>query len=406
MRILVHDFAGHPFQAQLSRELSRRGHRVLHAYCGGVTTGRGDLDRRADDPEPLNFVDCSTGDFERYDPVRRIKSEVTYGRAVSAVARSFAPEVVISANTPLLAQATLWRTARRIGARRVFWLQDFLGRGTRAVLTGRSPLLGATAGATFERLETQLLRGSDAVIAISDDFIDALDARGVTVRRTVIENWAPLDELPVRAKTNSWSVAHGLADRPVALYSGTLGLKHDPEHILRAAEVVGDVGEVVVVTEGRGREVLEAARTERGLENLHLFDFVPYDTLPDLLATADLAMVLLEPDAGMFSVPSKVLSYLCAGRAVVAAVPAENLAARVLVRSGAGWLATPGDHDGFAAHVRRALCEPSTAAHMGESGRSYAENRFEITRIADEVLELVAGSVATSEADSPTGRRL
>ena len=28
MNILLHDFAGHPFQAQLSRELARRGHRV------------------------------------------------------------------------------------------------------------------------------------------------------------------------------------------------------------------------------------------------------------------------------------------------------------------------------------------------------------------------------------------
>jgi glycosyltransferase involved in cell wall biosynthesis len=393
MRILVHDFAGHPFQAQLSRELSSRGHRVVHAYCSGVPTGRGDLERRADDPEPLSFVDCSTGDFERYDPVRRLRCELDYGRAISALARSFSPEVVISANTPLLAQATLWHAARRIHARRVFWLQDFLGRGTRAVLTGRSALLGATAGAAFEQLETVLLRGSDAVIAISDDFVDALDARRVTVPRTVVENWAPLDELPVRAKHNSWSVAHGLADRPVALYSGTLGLKHDPEHILRAAEAVGDVGDVVVVTEGRGREVLEDARRKRGLANLHLFDFVPYETLPDVLGTADLALVLLEPDAGMYSVPSKVLSYLCAGRAVVAAVPAENLSARILGRSAAGWLVTPGDHDGFAALVRRALSEPSTTSRVGAAGRRYAEDRFDVSRIADRVLELVVDSV-------------
>jgi len=31
MRLLIHDYAGHPFQVQLSRELARRGHSVTHA---------------------------------------------------------------------------------------------------------------------------------------------------------------------------------------------------------------------------------------------------------------------------------------------------------------------------------------------------------------------------------------
>lgn len=390
MRILVHDFAGHPFQAQLSRELGRRGHHVTHAYCGRVTTGQGDLRRRSDDPDTVGFLDCATGEFERYDPLRRIASELAYGRSVAAAARSAPYDVVISANTPLLAQAQLWRAARRQGSRRVYWLQDFLGRGTRAVLTGRSRALGATAGVAFERLETALLRRSDAVIAITDDFLGALDARGVTSPRTVIENWAPLDELPVLSKHNAWSSAHSLADRPVALYSGTLGLKHDPEHLLRAAETVGDAGEVVVITEGKGREVLEAARHRRGLTNLHLFDFVPYERLPEVLATADVTLVLLEPDAGTFSVPSKVLSYLAAGRAVVAAVPPENLAARILLRSGAGRVVRPGDHAAFAENVREALADPELAVRMGADGRRYAENRFDVTRIAEEVLGLIA----------------
>ena len=38
MRILVHDYAGHPFQVQLSRALAQRGHDVLHAYCASLQT--------------------------------------------------------------------------------------------------------------------------------------------------------------------------------------------------------------------------------------------------------------------------------------------------------------------------------------------------------------------------------
>ena len=40
-----------------------------------------------------------------------------------------------------------------------------------------------------------------------------------------------------------------------------------------------------------------------------LLPFQPYDSLPDMLGAADVAIALLEPEAGIFSVPSKVLSY-------------------------------------------------------------------------------------------------
>ena len=48
MRILVHDYAGHPFQVQLSRELARRGHEVRHAYASALQTPRGELVKRED----------------------------------------------------------------------------------------------------------------------------------------------------------------------------------------------------------------------------------------------------------------------------------------------------------------------------------------------------------------------
>jgi colanic acid biosynthesis glycosyl transferase WcaI len=255
------------------------------------------------------------------------------------------------------------------------------------VLTARSRLLGGTAGLAFERLERHLLRRSDAIVAISDDFVSTLDAAGIRTPRVVVENWAPLDELVVGARHNPWSEHNGLTERPVALYSGTLGIKHDPGHLVRTAEDLRDIADVVVVSEGRGRELLEAARTERALPNLRLFDFVDYDQLGNVLATADVSLVLLEPDAGTFSVPSKVLSYLAAGRAVVAAVPANNLAARTLERSGAGVVVRPGDHAAFAEEVRRLLADPATADRMGKAGRRYAEEHFDIRAIADAILK-------------------
>ncbi len=382
MRILIHDFAGHVYATELSRALARDGHEVTHAYCGGVTTGRGAVELLPGDPAGLQFVDVSAAPFERYSPLRRVRSEWDYGRRVVELLKGVRPDVVLSANCPLIAQALIWRTCRRLCARRVYWLQDFLGYGTRAVLAAKSPLLGSTAGAAMERLETSLLRGADAIVAISEDFESALRTRRVSTPVTVIENWTPLAEVPVRPKDTEWSRRHGLADVPVALYSGTLGLKHDPEHLVEAALALdGTDAVVLVVTEGLGRDFLERRRAQLGLTHLQLLDFVAWSDVPDLLGAADVCLALLDPGAGTFSVPSKILTYLAAGRAVVGALPPDNLAARTLTCSGAGRLVPPGDHNAFAKAVAELLGDATLCASMGERGRAHALTTFDIERI-------------------------
>jgi len=343
---------------------------------------------REGDPPSLRFIDVSNAKFERYNPLRRLESEVRYGRRLARLVTKFRPDVVVS-NAPLVVQALLWRSARRTGTRRVYWLQDFLGRGTRTVLSARSALLGASFGRAFEALETRLLHQADALIVIADDFLDELKRRGVNTPTEVIENWAPVDELPTRDRYNAWSSRHALDDCVVALYSGTLGLKHDPEHLVRAAEALGTGQVLVVITEGTGREALERARAQRDLKNLVLLDYVPYDVLPDVLGAAEVCLVLLEPEAGTFSVPSKTLSYFAAGRAVVGAVPAENLAAKTVLRAGAGIIVEPGDYEGFASAVCNLLSDSQRTASMGAAGRAYAEDRFDIAEIGDRFVDVI-----------------
>lgn len=363
----------------------------MHAFCGGVATGQGAVQLKPGDPPGLRFVDVSSEPFERYAIVGRLRSEVRYGRRVAAQVRALRPNVVVSANCPLTAQALLWRAAASVGAKRIYWLQDFLGRGTRAVLQHRSRLLGATIGASWEALEAALLRRSDHVIVITDAFVTELARRRVTTASTVIQNWTPLEEVPLRAKDNPWSRAHGFAESAVALYAGTLGLKHDPEHLVALARRLEPLNALVVVaTEGLGRDALEARRRALGLENLVLMDYVAWDAVPDMLGAADVVLVLLEPDAGTFSAPSKTLTYLAAGRPVVGAMPGENLASRMVEQAGAGLVVAPGDYEAFAESVAALIADPQRAASMAVAAREYAEEHFDVERIADDFLATLA----------------
>ncbi len=381
MRILLHDFSGHPFQSQLSRGLAARGHEVLHIECSSYPSGKGSFDGSRGDGQPT-FASISLGrPFERYHPLRRLVDELRYSIKFIAACRRFGPDIVISCNDPLLAKAVfgLWAAVRRV--RWVFWLQDIYSVAMTREADRRS-WLGPRAGRLFQWIERRLLHSADAVVPISEDFSGILDEWGIDeAKRTVIENWAPIEELPVRPRDNPWRTEQGLGDRFVYLYAGTLGLKHNPELLATLAEAQPETA-VVVVSEGLGADHLREQRRLRSIENLHVLDYQPWESVPDVTGTADVLIVLLEPDAGVYSVPSKILTSLCAGRPILASIPAANLGARTITDAGAGIVVTPGEEIAFKDAARR-LLDTDERKRMGMSARSFAEKTFDIERITD-----------------------
>ena len=93
MRILVHDFSGHPFQMHLSRELARRGHEVLHVDCASYSTGKGDLSTHDGETNlAVRSIDLGKK-FDKYSARRRFVQEYEYGRRFTKIAAEFRPDL-------------------------------------------------------------------------------------------------------------------------------------------------------------------------------------------------------------------------------------------------------------------------------------------------------------------------
>jgi glycosyltransferase involved in cell wall biosynthesis len=231
-------------------------------------------------------------------------------------------------------------------------------------------------------------------VVITADFRDVLTKWGIEASRIhVIHNWAPLEEMPLRPRENDWSHAQALKGGLRFIYSGTLAMKHNPALLLELARLLDrdQVGELVVVSEGAGVEWLAQQATACRFQSLRVLGFQPFDSLPDVLGSADVLVAILEPDAGVFSVPSKVLSYFCAGRPVLLAVPRENLAAKTVIESGAGLVVEPGDIDGFLAAAHRLIDSSEERAEFGQAARRYAETHFDIRHIGDQFEAIIRG---------------
>ena len=393
MRVLVHDHSGHPFQAQLSRELARRGHTVTHSYCAAYVSGKGHLVAGPD--ETLDFDPIGSDIVaEKSRFARRLLQELRWGIDLTRQVRRTRPDVVLVSNAqiPTLILFSFAMAVLRVPW--VLWHQDVYAAAVRSFAGDKLGAGFRLVARVFEVGERWCARRAAGIVAIAPSFVPVHQAWGTADKTTVIPNWAPLDEIVPVDRKNDWAVENQLDDSLTLLYSGTLGLKHNPALLVALADQVrarGKDARLVVVNEGPATEVLraEAARADVPLT---LLPFQPYDRLPEVLGSGDILVVLLEQQAGAFSVPSKTLSYLCAGRPILGLMPSENLAAQLIDQVG-GYVAAPlaGSVPAAATWAYDVLGDAERRLVLGEAARDLAEREFALSECADRFETILAG---------------
>ena len=394
MRCLIHDFAGHPFQVQLSRELASRGHHVTHAFPTGLPGPKGRLQRSDSDPDRLRICPIPlSGGFRKYSPSRRFVTQRKYARDLKTLISEHKPDVVLSGNTPIDVQSELLWYCRRNNIGFVHWVQDVYCHAIEFFLRRKFKGFAGPMSLPFRNLEKLVVSQSSSTVVIAPAFRTLLMEWGIPASKIrILENWAPLDEVPLFPRHNAWAAEHGLQDKPVFLYSGTLGLKHRPDLLYDIAKALVNDCKVVVISEGVGRDFLQKMPP---LDNLLLLDFQPYHRLPEVLASADVLLATLEADAGQFAVPSKILTYLCAGRPLLLAAPQANLAASVVQRSRSGMAVEPDDTAAWLESATKLCFNAGLRAELARNARHYAEETFDIKKIGSAFEETLIDACGT-----------
>jgi len=140
------------------------------------------------------------------------------------------------------------------------------------------------------------------------------------------------DDIYPADRQSRFRANHDISDFLV-LYSGNFGRYHNFDTILDAAKTLAKCRqdlEFVLVGDGAQKEhIAHRIQTEK-IGTVRLFPFVSKDDYADLLASADVSLVTLEPGMEGLCVPSKFYSILASGRPAVAAVSSISEVARVI----------------------------------------------------------------------------
>ncbi|MEO1069410.1 MAG: glycosyltransferase family 4 protein [Cyanobacteria bacterium J06638_6] len=259
-------------------------------------------------------------------------------------------------------------------------LQDILPEA--AVQTGL--LSNPWAIRLAELVETFAYRNATRISVIAQGFRDNLLAKGVADAKMVsIANWVDVDFIAPRPKASSKFLRHHqLQDKFVVLYTGNIAATQGVKTAIRAAQALTAYPDIhlVIVGEGKQLAALEAFRRQLGLSNVLLLPFVPRAELPDMLAAADIGLILQKRSMVGFNMPSKTQVLLASGRPIVASVPGDGAAAEAVRASGGGLVVEPEAPQALAQSILDLYRHPAKALHLGQRGRQYAIKHYSASR--------------------------
>ncbi len=395
--LYIHDYAGHLGQIEVARGLAARGHRVLFTYCDELSTPRGGLTPDSELPS-LAIESIGIGQpINKKNYFKRQWQDLLYARALVRNVRRRKPQLVASANNPLIPQWALVRYCRRHGIPLVHWWTDIYSLAVRHSVGKKFGPLGRMIAWSYEKLEIHLLRRSQAVLAIAEQFRKVANSWRVETTLTVIPVAAPTERVQPGPKRNPWSLRHGVAETANVVYCGTLGKKHHPELLFALAQRLQKCGNarVIVAAGGVGADWLVEEQVKAKLPNLILLPFQPFGDYPDVLAAADVHITVLNQDASAYALPSKIMSQLCAARAQVAIVSRDNQGATLVNEGEAGFVFTPEEFEAALAAIEKLLADANLRTQYGENGRRFAVAALSLSALVPRYEELFEQAIAS-----------
>ncbi|MEA5537267.1 glycosyltransferase family 4 protein [Crocosphaera sp. XPORK-15E] len=246
----------------------------------------------------------------------------------------------------------------------------------------------------FQWLEKFAYRTATKISVISDGFTKNLLEKKVPDNKIIeVPNWVDVNFIkPLSQENNYFRQENGLEGKFVVLYSGNIALTQPLEILIDAAVKLGHINDLAVVIVGKEEalEGLDKYCQRKKAHNVILRPFQPRHKLPEMLAAADVGMVMQKSNVISFNMPSKIQVLLASGRAIIASVPGEGTAARAIKNSGGGIVVPPEDSDALAQAIEKLYSNPDLVISLGKQGRKYAEEYYNFENTLDKYEDLLS----------------
>jgi colanic acid biosynthesis glycosyl transferase WcaI len=169
----------------------------------------------------------------------------------------------------------------------------------------------------IKKTERWLMSKFDAVSTISYSMVENAKAKGVAADKIIFfPNWSDTEFVTPytdgTALKEEWDFSK--SDK-IILYAGNIGKKQGLEIVLEAAQAFKEQGNLKFVLVGAGAHVdeLKALASTMSLTNVFFKPLQAWERVPEMLALADIHLVVQKKGAADAVLPSKLTNILSAG---------------------------------------------------------------------------------------------
>ena len=223
-------------------------------------------------------------------------------------------------------------------------------------------------------LEDSCMKRANRIQVLGNGFVADLAHHRISPDQiVVIPPWVDTKLVFPLPRHNSFSHELNLDDYFIVLYAGNLGLSQGLETVLEAAQKLTDRSEILFLFVGEGSGKSKLVSQAAKLSNVRFLPFQPRERLPEILATADISLVVLKHMIGSSSLPSKTFSILASGRPVIASVDEGSDAWNLVQLSQSGLCVLPEDPAALVKAILLLKDDLAQCELMGRNGRIWVE---------------------------------
>ncbi|NSW52324.1 MAG: glycosyltransferase family 4 protein [Anaerolineae bacterium] len=239
-------------------------------------------------------------------------------------------------------------------------------------------------------LDAKIAKSAAAVIGISDHFKAIyIQERGIDEGKVfVVPNFIQDHFVP------GWNDIHvrDLADIKlnsfVFLYAGNIGVAAGVETIVKYFKKFQ--GDAVLLIAGGGSQLAFCVKEAAEVGNVKFWSPWESDDTNKVLASGDVFLLPTVNDQSLASVPSKLITYMLAGKPVLALVHPDSEVARVITQAACGWVIPPVNEPIFLESISKIRSLPkSQLAELGKNGRNYALKHFTSDVCVPQVINII-----------------
>lgn len=281
-------------------------------------------------------------------------------------------DVILAASTPPFMGALCGRMKKKLGIPFIYNLQDIfpdslVGTG----LSKKNSILWKIG----RKIEDYTYLQADKIIVISQDFKRNIMAKGVPEEKIeVIYNWVDQNAVvDIPRQENKLFDKYSL-DRSkfYVTYNGNIGLTQNMDMLLEVAKALEANEDIHFVLVGNGAylEEVKSIIAERGIGNVTLLPFQPYEDISHVFSLGDVSLVISKSGVGENSVPSKTWSIMSASRPVLANFD-ENELKTIIEDHHCGIFTKAGDKVAFTDAILKLYHDRELCKELGRNGRQF-----------------------------------